>query len=131
MLLEDDSYRLACGKKNQGGLGLSFLSAARSKVTAEFTLKKKSHDYKDIVHGGIIAAIIDEAMINAALTQGGKAITTGIIVKFKNPLFLGEKAVVEAEISKPSRRLTEARAVIKGPGARIIAEGKGKLYFVA
>lgn len=129
MLLEDDSHCFVCGKKNPDGLGLSF-SCLDNRVTAEFTLQKKLQGYKDIVHGGILAAILDEAMIKAALAQGTKAITTEITVRFITPLFIGETAIVEAEIIKPNRRLAEARALIKGPASKTIAEGRGKLFIV-
>ncbi len=131
MLLEDDSYCYICGKGNADGLGLIFLSVD-NKVTAEFTLQKKLQGYKDAAHGGILAAILDEAMIKAALALNAKAITTTeMTVRFRNPLFIGEKAFVEAEIVKPNRRLVEARAFIKGPGLKTIAESRGKLFIAA
>ncbi len=130
MLLEDDSYCFVCGKGNPDGLGLIF-SSVDNKVTAEFTLQKKLQGYKNVAHGGILAAILDEAMIKAALAQDTKAITTEMTVRFRNPLFIGEKAIVEAEIVKPNRRLVEARAFIKGPGLKTIAECRGKLFIAA
>lgn len=129
MLLEDDSYCFVCGKRNPHGLGLIF-SSADNKITAEFTLRKELQGYKDIAHGGILAAIIDEAMIKAALAQGIKAITTEMTIRFRSPLYMGEKATVEAEITRTNRKLMEAKASIKCTGSRNIAEGRGKLFIV-
>lgn len=126
MFLQDDSYCFVCGKEDQAGLQLNF-SLLDNKVSAEFTLKTTVQGYRDIAHGGILAAILDEAMIKAAFARGIKAITTELTVRFRNPLFIGEKAVVEAEIVKPNRKLVEATALIKGPGSKTIAEGKSKL----
>ncbi len=124
--LEDDDYCFVCGRQNPLGLNLNF-SYNNNKVFAEFTLKKTYQGYKDIVHGGIIAAILDEAMIKAALFCGINAITAEITVRFKNPLMAGERATVEAEIVKHARRLIDAIAYIRGPGSETIAEGHGKL----
>ena len=57
------------------------------------------------MHGGIIAAILDEAMIKAASSKEGNAITAALSVRFKNPLMVGESASVEAVIKKSGRRL--------------------------
>lgn len=127
MKLKDDHYCFVCGKENGGGLNLVF-SFHDSKASAEFTLQKKFQGYKDIVHGGIVAAILDEAMIKAVLAQGIRAVTAEITVRFKNPLHTNEKAVVDAEIVKQGEKLIEAKAQIRGPDSSTIAEGKGKLY---
>ena len=127
MKLEDDHYCFVCGKQNPGGLNLDF-SFRDNKASAEFTLRKNFQGYKDIVHGGIIAAILDEAMIKAVLAQGMKAVTAEIAVRFKNPLHTNEKAVVDAEVVKQGEKLIEAKAQIRGSDSSTIAEGKGKLY---
>lgn len=129
MKLEDDHYCFVCGKQNTGGLNLNF-SFLEGKAFAEFILRKKFQGYKDIIHGGIIAAILDEAMIKAALAQGIRAVTAEIAVRFTNPLFAGEKGTVEAEITKSGRKLIEADASIRVAGSRTVAEGKGKLIVV-
>ncbi len=127
MKLEDDHYCFVCGRQNPGGLNLVF-SFRDGKASAEFSLDKGFQGYKDIVHGGIVAAILDEAMIKAVLAQGIKAVTAEITVRFKDPLRTNEKAVVDGEIVKKGKKLVEAKAHIKGPDSRTIAEGKGKLY---
>jgi uncharacterized protein (TIGR00369 family) len=98
------------------------------RASAEFILPKHFQGYKDIVHGGVIAALLDEAMIKAVLARGIHAITAEITVRFKNPLRTGGRAAVEAEITNIGKRLIEAKAMIKDPNGKTIAEGKGKLY---
>lgn len=129
LILEDDHYCFVCGKQNPAGLNLNF-SFLDGKASAEFTLGKTFQGYKDVVHGGIIAAVLDEAMIKAVLAQGIKAVTAEITVRFKNPLHTNEKAAVEAEVLKKGEKLIEAKAFIKGPDAKTIAEGRGKLVVV-
>lgn len=130
MFLLDDSYSLVCGKERSDRLHLDF-SFLDNKVSAEFILKKTAQGRKDVAHGGILALVLDEAMIRAADARGVKVITTHMSVRFRNSLFIGERAVVQAEIVKPNKRLMEAKALIKGPGSKTIAEGKAKLIIVA
>ncbi len=126
MLLEDDNFCFVCGIKNPAGLQLNF-SLRDNRVFAEFTLPKIRQGYKDIVHGGIITTILDEAMMKAALAKGIHAITAELTVRFKNPLRVMEKALVEAEITKTRGKLIEAAASIIGPDSKAIANGNGKL----
>ena len=72
--LEDDGHCFACGKKNPGGLQLDFTSS-NGKTAAEFLPKKEHQGFKDLVHGGIIATILDEAMVKAVLSTGVQAVT--------------------------------------------------------
>jgi uncharacterized protein (TIGR00369 family) len=124
--LEDDHYCFVCGEKNPSGLHLKF-SLSDGKVLTEFTPQKIQQGYKDIVHGGIISTVIDEAMVKAALMQGMPAVTAEITVRFRNPLMAGEKAIVEAEITKANRKIIETTAVVKKADGTPIAEGSAKL----
>jgi uncharacterized protein (TIGR00369 family) len=124
--LEDDHYCFVCGGQNPYGLHLTF-SHQEGKVSSEFVLQKVYQGYKDIVHGGIISTILDEAMVKAALLQGIPAVTVEIGIRFKNPLIVGEKAIVEATITKKNKKIIETSAEIRKTDGTLIAEGRGKL----
>ncbi|MBI4689250.1 MAG: PaaI family thioesterase [Nitrospirae bacterium] len=125
--LEDDKYCFACGKKNECGLRLSF-KYSDGKLTSEFTPSKIYQGYKDITHGGIITTVLDEAMIQVAIAEGIFPVTAEITIRFKKPLLSGEKAVVEAEITKRKLRLIEAQAhLIRLSDGSLIAEAYSKL----
>jgi acyl-coenzyme A thioesterase PaaI-like protein len=124
--LQDDNYCFVCGEENPLGLHLKF-SLYNGKATAEFVPQKVHQGYKDIVHGGIITTVLDEAMVKAALMQGMHAMSAEITVRFRNILFTGEKTVVEALIEKMNRKIIEASAVLKKTDDTIIAEGHAKL----
>lgn len=127
--LEDDGHCFACGPKNPGGLKLAF-SREGGKVRAVFTLGKVHQGYRDVVHGGIISAVMDEAMIKAALETGVAPVTVELMVRFKKTLMVGEEAVVEATLERPqgSKRLIEASAVLrKASDGTLVATGRAKL----
>ena len=124
--LQDDNYCFVCGEENPLGLHLKF-SFDNGKASAEFVPQKIHQGYKDIVHGGIITTVLDEAMVKAALMQGIPAMSAEITVRFRNTLFAGEKTVVEALIEKKNRKIIEASAVLKKADKTIIAESQAKL----
>jgi uncharacterized protein (TIGR00369 family) len=125
--LEDDRYCFICGEENENGLRLSF-TLLDGKVCSEFTFSKAHQGYKDIVHGGLLSAVLDEAMAKASLMQGMPAVTAEITVRFRNPLLVNERAVVEAEIRRVRRQVIETSAVIKKNDNTLVAEGWAKLF---
>lgn len=124
--LEDDNYCFVCGEKNRHGLHLRF-SFNNGTVSAEFIPEKIHQGYKDIVHGGIISTLVDEAMVKAAIMQGISAVTAEITVRFRNPLMVGEKATVSASITKINKRIIETSASLRKADDTLIAEGHAKL----
>jgi len=127
MKLEDDDYCFACGRENHCGLKLSF-HYSNGKLTAEFTPLRTYQGYKDIIHGGIITTVLDEAMIQAAIAEGIMPVTAEINVRFRKPLIANEKTIAEAEIIRKSSRLIEAQSrLAKESDGTIIAEASAKL----
>ena len=124
--LQDDNYCFVCGQENPLGLRLRF-SLDNGKATADFVPQKVHQGYKDIVHGGIITTILDEAMVKAALMQGMHAVSAEITVRFRTILCTGEKTVVEAILEKINRKIIEASAILRKTDNTIIAEGRAKL----
>jgi uncharacterized protein (TIGR00369 family) len=127
MKLEDDDYCFACGRENHCGLKLSF-NYSNGRLTSEFIPARIYQGYKDITHGGIITTVLDEAMIQAAITEGLMPVTAEIKVRFKMPLMVNEKTIAEAEIIRKSSRLIEAQSrLIKESDGTVIAEAYAKL----
>ena len=127
MTLQDDSFCFVCGKKNPQGLKLSF-QYSNGRIVSEFTPSKIHQGYKDIIHGGIITSVLDEAMIQAAISEGMIPLTAEITVRFKKPLLANVETIVEAEITKKGSRLTEAASrLLKKDTGDIISEASAKM----
>lgn len=130
-LLQDDGWCFACGKNNPEGLALKFERTEKG-VSTTFTPQKKHQGYKDVVHGGILTTILDEAGAHAAISRGFTALTAEITVRFRNPLLAGKKAEVEGWIMsiKESRakntKIIEAGSVIRSEG-KVIAEASSRM----
>lgn len=124
--LADDGWCFACGRKNPTGLKLAFRTE-NGRIVAEFSPQKVHQGFKDIVHGGIISTILDEAMVKAVLSRGLEAVTAEVTVRLKSPLYVGDKTRVEAEIKKIGKRLIETSARMMKNNSMIIAEAHAKL----
>jgi acyl-coenzyme A thioesterase PaaI-like protein len=124
--LIDDGHCFACGKKNNAGLGLDFRHED-GRTISEFIPGKAHQGFMDIVHGGIITTVLDEAMVKRVLSEGIEAVTAEISVRFRSPLFVGEKVVVVSEIKKAGGRLIMTSAKMTKGDSTVVAEAEAKL----
>ncbi|HEX8949465.1 MAG TPA: PaaI family thioesterase [Dissulfurispiraceae bacterium] len=127
MKLGNNDHCFVCGTKNPGGLKLSF-RYSDGKITSEFTPSREHQGYPGITHGGIISAVLDEAMIQVAIAEGINPVTAELRVRFRKTLETGRKAVVEAGMTRKSPRLFEAHSRLLDAGdGEVIAEATAKL----
>ncbi len=129
--LRDNQRCYVCGKENPAGLAVEFeIDKTARSIHAHFTPVGIHQGYEGIVHGGILSALLDEAMVKLAFSLGIPAVTAEMTVKFKAPAAPGEELAITGKITSEARRLIEAEAGIQR-GAVIIAEAKGKLLRIS
>jgi acyl-coenzyme A thioesterase PaaI-like protein len=128
--LVDDRMCYACGKKNAVGLKLAFERPETGRLLSEVTFKKEHQGYKDIVHGGLVATVLDEMMVNLAWLQGTPAMTAELTVRLKKPVPVGQKVLLEGllEPGEGSGRgkLLRMRATAKSPAGVLYADAQAK-----
>ena len=78
----------------------------------------------DHVHGGAMAAILDEAMGGVAWLSGHPVVAAGLNITFRNMLPLDTACVVEAEITAVDGRKISTRGSLRGRDDQAVyAEG--------
>jgi uncharacterized protein (TIGR00369 family) len=117
-----------CGEKNPSGLQLKFdLDRSAKIIQTSFTPTETYQGYDGIVHGGILSALLDEAMAKLAFELGYNPVTATLNVRFKSPARVREKLTIRGQITRVNRRLVLAKASIHGEDGMLIAEGDSKL----
>ena len=129
MKLEDNHKCFVCGKKNPDGLKINF-KVSDNKIQAEFIPHSSLQGYANIVHGGIISTLLDEAMGKLAFELGINCLTAEINVRFKNPAYVGRKYLLTGEILRKTHRIVFAKSKIQSESDLLIAEATGKLIIV-
>jgi uncharacterized protein (TIGR00369 family) len=119
-----------CGKANPIGLKLHFDWDGKTART-EFTASQVHQGWADVVHGGILLSILDEAMSYAAIFHGAHCVTARMESRIKNPAPVGQPLVITGEVTKHTKRLIETRASITLTDGTLIAESTGTMYVVA
>ena len=67
---------------------------AKETAKTEFTPTKFYQGWPGILHGGIIATILDEAMSYAVRFSGWDFLTAKMQVEFKRPVLIDERLII-------------------------------------
>ena len=98
-----------------------------NKAYSRLSLKREFQGWSDIVHGGVMATILDEIMAHAVLHYVGQAVTTSLQVTYRAPLKVGEEFEAIGYVAEQKSRVTVAKAEIRTPGSKkILARGESK-----
>jgi beta-phosphoglucomutase family hydrolase len=113
-----------CGKKNPIGLRLKFRREGHG-VRTEFAPAGHYQGWTDITHGGIVTALLDEAMGHAVLADGKFGfLTASIQVNFKRPAYVNDELIVRAEVTRDGRRALETEGTLTTSDGTLVADSK-------
>jgi uncharacterized protein (TIGR00369 family) len=114
-----------CGKDNPCGVKLEFKYDGE-KVTASYSPQKVHMGFKGVVHGGVVTALLDEAMWWAvAAIHKENTFTVKIEVEFKQPLEEGKTYTVEGKVAEERKgRIFLAEGYVLDSGGNICAQSK-------
>lgn len=129
--LSDDQYCFACGSLNPIGLHME-VSFSDNKAFSRLCLKKEFQGWSDIVHGGVMATVLDEIMAHAVIHYVGQAVTTSLQITYRAPLHVGEEIEAMGYVAEQTRRAAVAKAEIRIPHSKkLIAKGESKFLLKA
>ena len=125
--VEFDGHCFGCGPLNGEGLQMTFRAEGEVAVT-EFAVPDRYQSWKGVVHGGMVALMLDEAVGWAAWHRGHPGVTGKLEVRYRQPLRLGERIRVTGQVDRIRRTLVYASASIQRVAdGSIIAEATATL----
>ena len=77
------------------------------------------------VHGGAMAATLDEAMGAVCWMNGHHVVAATITISFLSMLPIETETIVQATIDRVEGRKIHLKSSIKNPSGRVVAEGSG------
>jgi uncharacterized protein (TIGR00369 family) len=120
-----------CGLENPIGLHMHFYETAPDEVTAEYTAPEDYQGYPGILHGGITAAILDEATGRAFMGSDPKAsnfmYTAELKVKYKKKVPVGQPLKIVGKRVRRMRWTAEATGAIYDAQGTLLAEASATL----
>ena len=127
-LVKGDGRCFVCGPENPSGLQVSFVvdPEARS-ATARTRLSADYQGWAGIVHGGVIASLLDEVCMYACRTLGDQMVTAELTVRYRSPLPVETEVELDARVVGTQKRLVLAEGRITAAG-RVVAEADAKVF---
>jgi uncharacterized protein (TIGR00369 family) len=115
-----------CGLENPAGLHLRFYDDGKDEVTCDFMVTPKHQSYPGRVHGGVIAAILDEAGgRTAAINDHNRFfVTASLEVRYRRPVPLDTPLRAVGRLRKLVGRRAQAHAEIRSLDGEVLAEAE-------
>jgi len=122
-----------CEPTNPLGLRIPFFHDDEAGVvTAEFRLGPEHSGAPHYVHGGVLLAILDEAMAWAAIALAGRfAVVQSTATTFDRPVRVDEPHRVLASVHTRTDTAVTARASVVDAGDRRCAEARARLVVLS
>ncbi|MGH2449065.1 MAG: PaaI family thioesterase [Chloroflexota bacterium] len=123
-----NNWCFACGPGNPHGLHLH-MRDEDGVVRAEFVPEAWHEGWEDVIHGGILTTLLDEAMAYVLHFRGVKGLTARMEVRFRAPARKGEPLLVEAQPVRDTSRVMDIESRITAGGS-VVAEATARFMKV-
>jgi acyl-coenzyme A thioesterase PaaI-like protein len=105
-----------CGSENPEGLQIPFERRPEGGCRAEYSPRPTHVGWPEIIHGGLLFTLMDEAVAWASIYAGRHAVTGKAEARFRAPARVGSRLIVTGWVTTSSRRALRARAEIREGG---------------
>lgn len=123
--LQDDRRCFACGPDNPNGLHMKF-EYGDGVATCTIVPGQAFAGWSNIMHGGVVATLLDEAMAHATLSTGKRAVTARLEVRFRKAVPTDEPLVVEGRVTGSRGRVIEVSGELRGADGTVYANGQSR-----
>jgi acyl-coenzyme A thioesterase PaaI-like protein len=122
-----------CGVENPLGLHIKFFDTAPGEVTAECTVPKEFQGYPGVVHGGIVAALLDEVAGRSQMGDVDKPrfmFTARLDVRYRKNVPTEQPLRLVGIAGARKERAAMAKGAIYSQEGTLLAEGEALLMNV-
>ncbi len=114
-----------CGKENLVGLKLDFYTLEPGVVCSRVNIPEHYTGYPGTIHGGIVAAILDECGGRAQMAESNRfTVTAQLNVRYRLPVPSLTDLVVFGRAGKRRGRISFAHSEIQTQDGKILAEAE-------
>lgn len=120
-----------CGRENPCGLKLKFYEDSEGRVVrAEFVVPEAYQGYPGVVHGGVVAAILDEIAGRAVMLHKDHEtfmVTLRLTVRYRKPTPVGVPLIAVGWVEQIGGAGAKVAGQIRLPDGTVTAEGEALL----
>ncbi|HEX2349754.1 MAG TPA: PaaI family thioesterase [Ktedonobacterales bacterium] len=114
-ILNDSSGYQACfgcGGRNPHGLALVF-RVEGDEIVAEYTPDERFQGFPGVLHGGVLATMLDETLSRAAVYAGKWMMTARLEIRYRRAAPIGQALRVSAQPTQVRSRMVSARGAVR------------------
>jgi len=120
-----------CGEANPDGMHLPFTwNYETRRVHGVFQLGKRYQGGTGMIHGGIIAVILDEALGKVCRFDGVQAVTAELDVEYLRPIRVDQEIRVEAFQAGREDRNLHHEGEIRDSAGKLLARGRARFVII-
>ena len=120
----DSQACFVCGKANPHGLKLDFF-VDEQRVTTTFEPTEEHQGWPGFVHGGILAAILDETIGRAGFLVDAWTMTGRLEIRYRQPAPIDQPITFVGMIARDRGKAMELEGFAQLPDGTVVAEGRG------
>jgi len=123
----DDAMCFVCGQSNPIGLKIKFeVDKENLRLKGVFTPRREHEGFRNIMHGGLQSAILDEAMVKLLWEAGISAVSAALEIRLLRPAKIGREIAIEGWVESRKGRLIFTAARLKDSDGNVLSEATGK-----
>ncbi len=119
-------FCFVCGLDNPYGLHLAFYEQETGDIQAEITVPEQFQGYPGMVHGGVIAALLDE--VTGRVYMHGDSprfmVTAKLTIRYRKPVPVGEQIRLVGRPGSDNGRVASATGQIFDSSGTLLAEAE-------
>jgi len=123
----NEGYCFGCGVNNPIGLKLKFRREGDT-IRADYTPDKYFQGWPGLLHGGLTATLLDEAMSNIAYSTGLTCLTASMTVRQRRPIPVDAALTVTARITRQRKKVIETEGQLLLADGTVVAEATAKQF---
>ncbi len=128
--LRKDDGCFVCGRMNAEGMQVPFeIDPEGHAASCRVAIPARYQGWHEVVHGGIVATLLDEACAHAARTLGPLPLTAELTVRYRKPVPVGAEVAVRATVTGRRKRIVTLQAQMES-GGELHAEAEARVYLM-
>ncbi len=130
--LPNSRHCFGCGIENSNGLAMAFYQVGPNRVASEITVPEHFQGYPGVVHGGIVASMLDEIVGRVLFTDDPERMmmTAKLVTRYRKPVPVGEPLRVEGWLVRDKGRYAVTKSEIRLADGSLAAEAEATLATV-
>jgi uncharacterized protein (TIGR00369 family) len=94
----------------------------------EFVPQPDHQGYDGVVHGGILAALLDDAMANCLWLRGIAAVTAKMALRYRQPVRVGSRLLVYGRLVQEREKVAVAEGWVTTVDGTRLVEATGTFF---